>query len=165
MRKKKEGLTLGEKIEIALEQARSKQCSKLIDDAFLAPVIVDGSQYYSRYTNLLRENGRKRDIVDEVLVAQQQQAELEKVEALRDRTFEEFKLMNEDFIEGRQTQQRSAKISNDDAKSHRSKSNKGKGIKKQKNKSSAGDEENEDDDDKSQKSRKADEETAKMINK
>jgi len=70
MRKKKEGLTLGEKIEIALEQARSKQCSKLIDDAFLAPVIVDGSQYYSRYTNLLRENGRKRDIVDEVLVAQ-----------------------------------------------------------------------------------------------
>jgi len=42
----------------------------LIDDAFLAPVIVDGSQYYSRYTNLLREDGRKRDIVDEVLVAQ-----------------------------------------------------------------------------------------------
>ncbi len=73
--------------------------------------------------------------------------------------------MNEDFIEGKQTQQRSAKISNDDAKSHRSKSNKGKGVKKQKNKSSAGDEENEDDDDKSQKSRKADEETAKMINK
>ena len=73
--------------------------------------------------------------------------------------------MNEDFIEGKQTQQRSGRGSNDDAKSLRSKSNKGKGVRKQKSKSALGDEENEDDDDKSQKSRKADEETAKMINK
>ena len=55
MRKKKEGMTLGEKIEIALEQARSKRCVKLIDDAFLTPVVVGGTEYYSRYSDFLRD--------------------------------------------------------------------------------------------------------------
>ena len=164
MRKKKEGLTLGEKIELALETLKTKSCVSLIDDSFLVPELSDGNEYFIRRSNFLREDGRKLDIVDEVLIAKRLQQELEKAEAERDRTFEEFKLENEDFIEGRLTQQRSARISNEDQKSQRSKSNRGKGTKYGKAKSIHS-KDDDDDDAKSQKSRKADEETAKLINK
>ena len=69
MRKKNEGLTLSEKIELALIQVRAKRCVKLIDDAFLEPVVEGATEYFVRYSNFLREDGRKRDIVDEVLTA------------------------------------------------------------------------------------------------
>ena len=109
MRKKKDGLTLGEKIELALEALKTKSCVSLIDDSVLVPEISCGNEYFTRRSNFLRDGGRQLDIVDEVLVAQRLQAELNKAEAERDRTFEEFKLENEDFIEGRLTQQRTAR--------------------------------------------------------
>jgi hypothetical protein len=109
MRKKKDGLTLGEKIELALEDLKTKSCVSLIDDSFLVPENSCGNEYFTRRSNFLRDDGRKLDIVDEVLVAQRLQAELDKAEAERDRTFEEFKLENEDFIEGRLTRQRTAR--------------------------------------------------------
>ena len=103
MRKKKEGLTLGEKIELALDALKTKSCVSLIDDSFLVPENSCGNEYFTRRSNFLRDDGRKLDIVDEVLIAQRLQAELEQTEAKRDRTYEEFKLENEDFIEGRVT--------------------------------------------------------------
>jgi len=69
MRKKKEGLTLGEKIEVALGSISERQCVTLIDDAFITPVLEKGNEYFTRYSDFLREDGRKRDIVDDVMVA------------------------------------------------------------------------------------------------
>jgi hypothetical protein len=41
----------------------------LIDDAFMTPVLENGNEYYIRRSNYLRDGGRKRDIVDEVMNA------------------------------------------------------------------------------------------------
>lgn len=101
MRKKKDGMNLGEKIEHALGKLKTKKCVSLIDDSFLGPEISGCNEYFTRRSNFLREDGRKLDIVDEILIARQIQAQIDKAEAERDRTFEEFKLENEDFIEGR----------------------------------------------------------------
>ena len=109
MRKKKDGLNLGEKIEQALEKLKTKSCVSLIDDSFLDSEISGGNEYFTRRSNFLREDGRKLNIVDEALIARQIQAQIDKAEAERDRTFEEFKLENEDFIEGRLIQNRVAR--------------------------------------------------------
>lgn len=104
---------------------------------------------------------RTRDIPDEVLIAQQKQAEIEAAEASRDQTFEEFKFKYEDHIEGKAANTRVARQSNfgDDVKSARSKSMKGRS---RRGVSQSG--RDDDDDAKSQKSRKADQEVVDQIN-
>ena len=80
MRKKKSGFTLGEKIEHNLKKIKERNCIQLIDDSFLRPEIENGAKFNVRRTNLMRGE-RARDIEDEVLVAQQKQAEIELVES------------------------------------------------------------------------------------
>jgi len=62
-------LTLGEKIENFLKTAALLKSIKVIDDAYFTKVINDDCEYFVRYSNFLRDDGRTRDIVDEVLVA------------------------------------------------------------------------------------------------
>lgn len=78
---------------------------------------------------------------------------MEAIEAKRDQTYEEFKFKYEEHIDGKAPNLRTARASNfgDDAKSTRSRSQKGKGKRLT---SSKGDEE-ENDDAKSAKSRKS----------
>lgn len=158
MRKKQEGLTLGEKIAKTLDKIKSKDVVSHIDDAFYQKEVEKDSLFYIRRTDLFRLN-RTLDIPDEVAIQQKVQAELEAIEARRDATYEEFKFKFEDHIDGKAPNMRTARASNfgDDAKSARSKSVKGKSKKVA---SQSGGAEDEDADAKSQKSRKADQETA-----
>jgi hypothetical protein len=55
MRKKKEGDTLGEKIENHLDKLKKKHVSQLVSDAFYEKVHEDGVPFYLRRTNLLRD--------------------------------------------------------------------------------------------------------------
>lgn len=165
MRKKQEGNTLGEKIAKSLDKIKGKNVVSHIDDAFFLQEIENDCKFYIRRTNQFREGGRTRNIEDEVAIAQKVQAELEQIEAARDQTYEEFKFKYEEHIEGKAANLRTARASNfgDDAKSTRSRSNKGKG--KRLTSSRGADEE--DDDAKSAKSRKstkADQDTADQIN-
>ena len=65
MRKKKDGLTLGEQITKSLEKTKSKQAVSLIDDSFFKEEVEGATTFYVRRTNLLREDGRFLNIVDE----------------------------------------------------------------------------------------------------
>lgn len=84
MRKKKDGLTLGEQITKSLEKAKSKQAVSLIDDSFFKEEVEGATTFYVRRTNLLREDGRFLNIVDEQQVELKRQAEEEAKEAKRD---------------------------------------------------------------------------------
>jgi len=66
MRKKKDGLTLGEKIEKNLEKIKkSKDAVSVIDDSFLSRENEGGIVWYVRRCDLLSKSGRKLDIIDE----------------------------------------------------------------------------------------------------
>lgn len=169
MRKKQEGLTLGEKIAKQLEKIKSKKVARLIDEAFFQETVEDESRFYVRRHDQFSGNtaeGRLNHVEDEVAVAARIQAELDAAEALRDQTFEEFKFKYEDHIEGKAPNHRTARASNYgdlDAKSTRSRSVKGKGKRVA---SSRGDDEEDDAKSfKSRKSTKADMQTAEEINK
>lgn len=75
MRKKKEGDTLGEKIEKQLGKISKKKVAQLIDDAFFRQEIENGIPFQVRRSNFLRTNpqsklpyGRIYDVVDDALV-------------------------------------------------------------------------------------------------
>lgn len=166
MRKKQEGHTLGEKIAKSLEKIKSKNVVSHIDDAFFLQEIEQDCRFYIRRTNLFRAGGRTRNIEDEVAIAQKLQAQLEAEEAKRDQTYEEFKFKYEEHIDGKAPNLRTARASNfgDDAKSARSRSQKGR-----KKVTSSHNDEDEDDaksgkSRKSAKSGKADQDTAEQIN-
>jgi len=55
MRKKKEGDTLGEKIENYLEKLKKKEVSQLIEDSFYERVYENGIPFYLRKTDMLRD--------------------------------------------------------------------------------------------------------------
>jgi hypothetical protein len=65
MRKKKDGLTLGEKIEKYLEKIKSKDAVSLIDDTFFSKETEEGLVWYVRRGDLLSKPGRKQDVIDE----------------------------------------------------------------------------------------------------
>lgn len=54
MRKKKDGLTLAEKIEKHLEKIKSKDAVSLIDDSFFEKETEGGLLWYLRRTNLIK---------------------------------------------------------------------------------------------------------------
>jgi hypothetical protein len=77
MRKKKDGDTLGEKIEKQLGKISKKKVAELIDDAFFSVEIEKGIEFQVRRTNFMRttpqaklEYGRTYDIPDEALIRQ-----------------------------------------------------------------------------------------------
>ena len=55
MRKKKDGDTLGEKIEKNLEKLKKKNASQLLGDSFYQQVFEKGIPFYLRKTNFLRD--------------------------------------------------------------------------------------------------------------
>ena len=112
MRKKKDGLTLGEQITKSLEKAKSKQAVSLIDDSFFKEEVEGATTFYVRRTNLLREDGRFLNIVDEQQVELKRQAEEEAKQAKRDQTFDEFKSKYDEHIEGKAVNLRIARQSN-----------------------------------------------------
>ena len=65
MRKKKEGLTLGEKIEKHLERVKRRQLVSLIDDTFFEEKVERGCQLLVRKGNFMREK-RTLNIIDEI---------------------------------------------------------------------------------------------------
>jgi len=164
MRKKKDGLNLGEKIEKYLEKIKSKDAISLIDDTFFSKETEEGLVWFVRRGDLLSKAGRQQNVIDEEEAEFKLNQEWGEVEAKRDTTFEEFKERFEDHILGKASNDREARASNfgDEVKSNRSKSQKGKAkpvtaIKSEK------DEEN--DDAKSRKSFNSDKELQEEINK
>lgn len=102
MRRKKDGLTLAEKITKHNDKIKHKQAAvELIDDSFFAEEIENGTKFYVRRTNLLRAGNRTRNIEDKVLAEQKKLAAGEAILAARDQTFEEFKYKYDDHIEGK----------------------------------------------------------------
>jgi len=65
MRKKKDGLTLSEKIEKYLEKIKTRDALNVIDDSFFSKETDAGMVWYIRRCDLLSKSGRKLDIIDE----------------------------------------------------------------------------------------------------
>ena len=108
MRKKKDGDTLGEKIEKALNKISKKKVTELIDDAFYSvelqggiPFQVKRTDTYRSKTKLKLNYGRTYDIIDEELVRNREMQKEAEEEAKRDQTWEEFLKMYQDHIEGK----------------------------------------------------------------
>ena len=104
MRKKTDGLTLNEKIEKELEKVKKKAKIDTIvshmGDTFFKQVEENGNLYYLRRTNLLRDNGRTLNIVDEIELQEEQDRKEREEEEKRDITFDEFKERFTAHIEG-----------------------------------------------------------------
>ena len=100
MRKRKQGLTLNEKIEKELEKVKKKAVVSHMGDSFYKQVEECGNIFYLRRTNLLRDNGRTLNIVDEIEVQDAEDLKRREEEEKRDITFDEFKTKFIDHIEG-----------------------------------------------------------------
>ena len=84
MRKKKEGDTLGEKIQNYLEKLKKKEVSQLIEDAHYHRVHENGIPFYLRKTDVLRDMkimksdeqpvnvNKTMQIVDEILLREEE---------------------------------------------------------------------------------------------
>ena len=72
-RKRIEGLNLTEKIEKELEKVKKKGVVSHMTDSFYEMVEENGSNFYLRRTNLLRDNGRTLNIVDEIEVQEKEE--------------------------------------------------------------------------------------------
>jgi hypothetical protein len=127
MRKKKEGLTLGETIDKQLEKVKGKDAVCHLGDKFFAKESEGGHIFYVRRSDIHSYAGRCKDVEDEEAVERAIQQEAEQAELRRDATFDEFKAKYEDHIEGKAPNDRLDRVSNfgDDNKSTRSKSAKG----------------------------------------
>ena len=108
MRKKKDGDTLGEKIEKALNKISKKKVTEPIDDAFYSvelqggiPFQVKRTDTYRSKTKLKLNYGRTYDIIDEELVRNREMQKEAEEEAKRDQTWEDFLKMYQDHIEGK----------------------------------------------------------------
>lgn len=66
MRKRKHGMTLGEKITAHLEKVKKKNVISIIGDSFFEKVEEQGCLFQLRRTNLQRDDGRTLNIVDEI---------------------------------------------------------------------------------------------------
>jgi hypothetical protein len=127
MRKKKEGLTLGETIEKQLEKVKGKDAVCHVGDNFFAKESEGGQTFYVRRSDMHAYVGRCKDVEDEEAKEHTIQTEAAEAEAKRDAVYEEFKAKYEDHIEGKAPNDRLDRISNfdQDNKSSRSKSAKG----------------------------------------
>ena len=69
MRKIREGMTLQEKIAEHQEKVLDTNVVSHITDAFFEQVEDGGDIFHLRRTNLMRDNGRTLNIIDEIEVA------------------------------------------------------------------------------------------------
>lgn len=100
MRKKKDGMNLGEKIMDHLHHIKDKDLIQLIDDAFFEPETDRGVEFHVRRANFLREK-RTLNIIDEIEEREKIQKVKEEEEAKKDMTYEEFMLRYGEMIEGK----------------------------------------------------------------
>ena len=101
MRKKKDGLTLSEKIEKAIEKVKKKENVVHMNDTFYKEVIDQGVVFHLRKTNLQREeDGRLKNVVDKVELAEKEKTEADEKEAARDMEYAEFMEKYVAHIEG-----------------------------------------------------------------
>lgn len=88
MRKKEDGLNLGEKIQEHLTAIKeTEELAKLIDDAFFAMESDRGVEFQVRRTNLMRDK-RTLHIVDEIEEREKMQRAIEEADAKKDMTYE-----------------------------------------------------------------------------
>lgn len=113
-RKKDHGLTLAEKIEKLIEKVKKKDVVEHIDDSFYSETVEQGVVFYIRKTNLQREGGRTKEVVDEIEVADLKKIEEDKIEAARDMEYEEFKAKFEDHILGKAANERDVGSDNEE---------------------------------------------------
>jgi hypothetical protein len=88
MRKKKDGLTLGEKIDQHLREIKSAGLVDLMD-AFFNVETDRGTHFQVRRLDLMQDK-RQHDVIDEVERAIIFQKEKDEKEAARDMDYEEF---------------------------------------------------------------------------
>ena len=69
MRRRKEGLTLGEKIEKHLLKTKKKKVVNHQNDLFFKQTEENGVLFYKRQFDLLEDSARNLNIVDEIEVA------------------------------------------------------------------------------------------------
>lgn len=100
MRKKQEGLNLGEKIQEHLIAIKDKELINLLDNAFFQVEADRGMEFQVRRTNLLRDK-RTLNIIDEIEEREKMLKAIEEAEAKRDMTYEEFLGKYGDMIEGK----------------------------------------------------------------
>lgn len=101
MRKKKDGLTLSEKIEKAIEKVKKKENVVHMNDTFYEEIVDEGVVFYLRKTNLQRETeGRLKNVIDKVELEEKKKTEADAKEAARDMEFDEFKEKYITHIEG-----------------------------------------------------------------
>lgn len=115
MRKRKQGLTLGEKISRHLERIVKKNIVSHIGDSFYERIEEQSTEFYLRRTNLQREDGRTLNVVDEIEVEQANLRRQQEEEEAKDITFEEFKEQFVAHIDGTATNEREAHESADEA--------------------------------------------------
>jgi len=101
MRKKNEGATLPEKIEKLIEKIKKKDVVSHMNDTFYEEVVDAGTVFYLRRTDLQREDGRHKNVVDKVEKAEKEKNDFDAKEAARDMAYEEFKESYVEHIEGR----------------------------------------------------------------
>jgi hypothetical protein len=99
MRKKKEGMNLGEKILDHLHHIKDKDLIQLIDGAFFETEMDSGVEFQVRRSNFLRDK-RVLNIIDEIEEREKIQRVKDEEEAKRDMTYEEFLSRYGDMIEG-----------------------------------------------------------------
>ena len=100
-RKKDEGATLPEKIEKLIEKIKKKEVVSHMNDTFYEEVVDEGTVYYLRRTDLQREDGRHKNVVDKIELAEKEKNDFDAKEAARDQAYEEFKEKYVEHIEGR----------------------------------------------------------------
>lgn len=108
MRRRKEGMTLGEKITHHLERVVKRDVISQITDSFFEQVEENGSIYFMRRTNLQREDGRTLNIVDEIEIDERENRERQEEEEKKDMTYDSFKEVYTPHIEGTANNEREA---------------------------------------------------------
>jgi len=99
-RKKDEGATLPEKIEKLIEKIKKKDIVSHMNDTFYEECVDSGVVFYLRRTDLQREDGRHKCIVDKIELAEKEKNDFDCKEAARDQSYEEFKEKYVEHIEG-----------------------------------------------------------------
>lgn len=108
MRRRKQGMTLGEKITHHLERVVHRDVISQITDSFFERVEEQGSIFQLRRTNLQRNDGRTLNIVDEIEIEERETREKQEEEEKKDMTFDSFKETFTPHIEGSAANEREA---------------------------------------------------------
>lgn len=91
MRRRRNGLTLSEKITVHLDKVKKKEVISLLGSTFFQPHEEQGCNFMLRRTNLQRDEGRTLNIIDEIEAEANKTRELAEIEEGKDLTFDDYK--------------------------------------------------------------------------